>query len=150
LDERQLWLRPAVSMLIASQKLDALQRAIVNAAFKRFVVGGIFTVVTKDCSYKEVAGLGDIRELKGFSPPFLEMRFKPPRHDLRLFGRCIGKDRLILASHGMKDLKGPTNEKPMSIPEHRKRCDDFFQAYQIEQRWVPPNVADSFSKAEFV
>jgi hypothetical protein len=95
---RQLWLRPEVADLLTSQKLDPRQRATVSAALKRFVVGGQLTVVSKDCIHKEVENLGDIRELKGYTPPFLELRFKPPRHDLRLFGRCVGKDRLILTS----------------------------------------------------
>jgi hypothetical protein len=150
LDRRQLWLRPEINELIASDKLDLKQREVVKAALKRFIVGGTFTVVTKDCLHMEVATLGDIRELKGFSPPFLELRFKPPKHDLRFFGRCIGKDRLILTSYGMKSLIGITNEKRLFIREQCNRCDNFFRMYRFEPLWVPSRMPESFSNAEFV
>jgi hypothetical protein len=149
LDHRQLWMRPEMAALVESDKLDPGQREVVRAALKRFVIGGTVTVVTKDCVHKEVASLGDIRELKGYFPPFLELRFKPPKHDLRFFGRCIGKDRLILTSYGMKSLVGKTNERPLSVLEQCKRCDDFLKTYRFERTWVPSTVIESFSKAEF-
>jgi hypothetical protein len=148
LDVRQLWMRPEIAELIGAKKLDPPQREVVRAAFNRFVVGGIMTVVTKECSHKEVENLGDIRELKGYSPPLLELRFKPPKHDLRIFGRCIGKDRLVLASHGMKSLTDPTNARPLSVREQCKRCDDIFKMYGIKEEWVPLTMADSFTIVE--
>jgi hypothetical protein len=96
-----------------------------------------------------VESLGDIRELKGYTPPFLELRFKPPKHDLRLFGRCIGKDRLILTSLGMKSLTERTMRKPLSVKEQHKRCDDFFRMLGLDPGWVPATMIESFSNAEF-
>jgi hypothetical protein len=148
--ERQLWIRPEINLLFASNKLDATQQARAKAALKRFVVGGRFTVVTKDCHHREVANIGDIRELKGIIPPFLELRFKPPKHDLRFFGRCIGKDRLILTSYGMKNLTNHTHERPLSVPEHRKRCDGFFELCGLKQVWVPRTMVESFSEVELI
>jgi hypothetical protein len=87
--------------------------------------------------------------LKGCSPPFVELRFKPPKHDLRFFGRCIGRDRLILTSYGLKDLMNTTHSKPLSVPEQCKRCDDFFRMYRFELVWVPSTMTESFSKSEF-
>jgi hypothetical protein len=150
LDQRQLWVRPEIGELVASDRLDPHQREVVKAALKRFVVGGTLAVVTKDCTHKEVAALGDIRELEGYTPPFVELRFKPPKHDLRFFGRCIGRDRLILTSYGLKSLMKITHEKPLSIPEQCKRCDAFFRIYHFEQVWVPATMTESFSNAEFV
>jgi hypothetical protein len=149
LDQRQLWVRPEVGELVASDRLDSRQRWVVRMALKRFVVGGTLTVVTKDCKHKEVAALGDVRELKGCSPPFVELRFKPPKHDLRFFGRCIGRDRLILTSYGLKSLVNITHEKALSVPEQCKRCDAFFRMYHFELAWVPSTMTESFSKAEF-
>jgi hypothetical protein len=147
--QRQLWLRPEIRELLGSGKLDRMQRLVVQAALRRFVVGGSFTIVTKECTHREVLAIGDIRELKGYSPPFLELRFKPPKYDLRLFGRCIGKDRLILMGYGMKSLTEPTKQKPLSVREQCKRCDDFFKMCRFEQAWIPLRVHDSFSNAEF-
>jgi hypothetical protein len=142
--ERQLWIRPEIDQLLASNKLDVTQQARVKAALKRFVVGGRFTLVTKDCPHREVANIGDIRELKGIFPPFLELRFKPP------FGRCVGKDRLILTSYGMKNLTGNTHERPLSVPEHRKRCDGFFESCGLKQAWIPRTVFESFTEVELI
>src|SRR5258708_4306658 len=101
LDQRSLWLRPEVNDLLNS-KLESEQRERVRAALKRFVIGGPFTVVKVDSPHQEVSKLGDIRELKGPPPPFVELRFKPPKHHLRIFGRFIRIDGLILTSFGMK------------------------------------------------
>ena len=81
---------------------------VVRAALRRFVIGGPFTVVTAACEHREVAMIGDIRELKGDPPPFIELRFKPPKHDLRLFGRFVGNDDLVLTTPGMKSLAEKT------------------------------------------
>jgi hypothetical protein len=113
-DQRVLWLRPEVNDLVNSEQLEAKQRERMKAALKRFLVGGPFTVVTANCPHHEVANLGDIRELKGAPPPFVELRFKPPKHDLRIFGRFIRKDGLMLTSYGMKSLDRKTGENQKS------------------------------------
>jgi hypothetical protein len=105
-ENRRLWLRPEVSSLLVSGKLDPRQVEVVHAALRRFVIGGPYTVVTAACKHREVAMIGDIRELKGELPPFVELRFKPPKDDLRLFGRFVGKDDLVLTTFGLKTLAG--------------------------------------------
>jgi hypothetical protein len=147
---RQLWMRPEIHALVNSGELDPLQRTMVRAALKRFIVGGTWTVVTKECNYSSVANLGDMRELKNSRPPFLEMRFKPPKNDLRFFGRCVGKDRLVLTTHGMKSLEKEARLKPVSVPEELKRCVAIFQACKLDITWVPIAVQASFSNVEFV
>jgi hypothetical protein len=149
-DDRQLWMRPEIYNLLVSGKLHPGQQELARAALKRFVVGRPITVVTKECRHKEVGNLGDFRELKGDPPPFVETRFKPPKHDLRFFGRCIGKDRLVLTSYGMKSLTESTGEKPLSVPDHRKRCDAFLATYRLNSKWVPSMITESFTNAEFL
>jgi hypothetical protein len=149
-DVRQLWLRPKIKQLIDSGNLDSRQAAVVNAALRRFITGGPLNVVTKDCPHREVAAVGDIRELKGPPPPFLELRFKPPRYDLRFFGRCIGQDRLILTSYGMKSLTERTGHSSLKVSEHRARCEEFFRQRGFEHKHVPEEIRISFSNAEFV
>jgi hypothetical protein len=79
-EERRLWLRSAVAHLLNPGQLDVAQMRVVRAALRRFVLGGSFTVVTADCEHhREVDSVGDIRELKGDPPPFVELRFKPPK-----------------------------------------------------------------------
>jgi hypothetical protein len=148
-EERSLWLRPEVSNLVASERLDVHQRNAVEAALRRFVTGGEVNVVKADSPHREVSNLGDIKELKGIVPPFVELRFKPPKHDLRIFGRFIRRDGLILTSFGMKDLRGTTGTKPTSIPDERRRCDDSFQLLKLDLSWVPRLIQDSLSKAKF-
>src|SRR5260370_4533711 len=123
LSQRSLWLRPEVNDLLGANRLGGEQRERVKAALKRFVVGRGFTVVKADSPHREVLRLGDIRELKGPPPPFVELRFKPPKHDLRLFGRFIRKDGLILTGLGMKSREGKTTGmKPLSIHDQIHRC----------------------------
>jgi hypothetical protein len=146
-DQRSLWLRPDVNDLVNSNKLEAAQRDVVRSALRRFVTGGRFNVVRADSPYQEVSSLGDIRELRG--PPFVELRFKPPKHSLRIFGRFIRRDGLILTSFGMKSLAGQTGMKPLSIPNERSRCDSFFKAHNLKMDWVPSPIEDSLSNATF-
>jgi hypothetical protein len=149
-DQRSLWLRPEINDLINSTTLETEQCARVKAALRRFVTGGEFNVVTAESPYhQEVAGLGDMRELKVPAPPFVELRFKPPRHSLRIFGRFIRRDGLVLTSFGMKSLNGATARKPLSIPHERRRCEDFFKGQNLDLKWVPNRIEDSLSNAKF-
>jgi hypothetical protein len=109
LDNRRLWLRPEIAAL--PRKLDQHQAQVVAAALKRFVLGGEFTVVTAESEYHQaVRNIGDIRELKGPPPPFVELRFKPPKHELRLFGRFVGRNDLVLTTYGMKSSNEKTRQ----------------------------------------
>jgi hypothetical protein len=148
LAQRSLWLRPEVSNLVASNRLDVDQREVVKAALKRFVTGGLVTVMKADSRHREVSKLGDIKELQGIAPPFVELRFKPPKHDLRIFGRFIRKDGLILTSFGMKTLQGTTGTQRLSVQDERRRCDDFFKS-RLDLNWVPSLIDDSLSNATF-
>jgi hypothetical protein len=147
LDQRSLWLRPEVNDLL-NFKLEPEQRDRVRAALKRFVIGGPFTVVKANSPHREVSNLGDLRELKGPPPPFVELRFKPPKHHLRMFGRFIRSDGLLLTSFGMKSLTGKTGVRDISIPQERTRCDSFFKANRLELNWVP-SIEVSLSNATF-
>ena len=149
LDQRRLWLRPEVSALCQSAPLDGRQLEMVRAALRRFILGGPFTIVTADCPHQEVKSLGDIRELKTKPPPFVELRFRPPPHDLRLFGRFVAKDSLVLTTHGMKSLSERTGQRRYSIPEERKRCDQAFQAIGLSLDLVPPTIQLSITNASF-
>lgn len=148
-DQRRLWLRAEVDALIRSPQLDQAQREVVHAALRRFIVGGNFTVVTAECKHREVVAIGDIRELKGDPPPFIELRFKPPPHDLRLFGRFVGRDSLILTTHGMKSLSGNTGRKRLSVQDERKRCDDALKSMNLRLEWAPARIQQSITKASF-
>jgi hypothetical protein len=148
-EQRSLWLRPEVNELIDSHKLEASQREVVKAALRRFVIGGPFNVVRADTPHQEVSSLGDMRELKGPPPPFVELRFKPPKYSLRIFGRFIRKDGLILTSFGMKSLVGQTGMKPLSVPSERRRSDEFLKANNLRLDWVPRRIEDSLSNATF-
>jgi hypothetical protein len=150
LEERRLWLRPEVADLLTSGKLDDAQVRVVRAALRRFVLGGRFTVVTAAGGHREVDSVGDIRELKGDPPPFVELRFKPPKHHLRLFGRFVGRDNLVLTTYGLKSLTGKTGKMPPSIPAERSRCDAALKASNLKIGWVVATIEDSISKTEFI
>jgi hypothetical protein len=150
LSMRQLWLRPEIGRFMNSEQIHPQQRAVVNAALRRFVTGGRFIVITKECVHREITPIGDIRELKGLQPPFLELRFKPPRHDLRFFGRCVGRDKLLLTSFGVKSLTDATGERPLLVSEHRNRCRDSFKLCGLNEASVPVQITGSFSNAEYV
>jgi hypothetical protein len=150
LDVRMLWIRPEIRSLLSSAILEAEQREQVKALFKRFVVGRKLNVVTAKCAHREVDKLGDIKELKTKPPPFIEVRFKPPKHDLRIFGRFIGKDKLVLTTHGMKSLEAKTGTKRLSVADERRRCDSCLQALRIDPTQVPNRIEDSLSNATFI
>jgi hypothetical protein len=96
----------------------------------------------KRASWQEV---GDIRELKGSGPPFVELRFKPPPAHLRLFGRFIGTDTLILTTFGVK-----AGTKKVDIRRERKRCEDIFRACGFPEDGIPTTIENSLSNADFV
>ena len=144
LEQRMLWMRPDVQTHI-TKRLTPEQKATVLAALRRFIVGGRFIVVTAQCEHKEVQEVGDIRELKGSGPPFVELRFKPPPSHLRLFGRFIGKDLLFLTTFGVK-----AGNKKLDIGRERKRCEGIFRACNFPNDWVPTRIEDSLSNATFI
>lgn len=147
----RLWLRPELVTLLTSGKLDLRQVEVVRAALRRFVIGGPFTVVTAACEHRGVAMIGDLRELKGDPPPFIEFRFKPPKDDLRLFGRFVGKDDLVLTTAGLKALAGHAGkEKKISVPNERARCTAAFKAAGLDLTCVPADIRSSISKARFL
>ena len=150
LENRRLWQRPEIETLLASGKLDLRQVEVVRAALRRFVIGGPFTVVTAACEHREVAMIGDIRELKGDPPPFIELRFKPPKHDLRLFGRFVGNDDLVLTTPGMKSLAEKTGTQKLSVSNERTRCTTAFRAAGLDLTWVPSDIKSSISNARFL
>ena len=94
--------------------------------------------------------MGDIRELKGNPPPFVELRFKPPKDHLRLFGRFVGKDDLVLTTYGMKSPTDRTGKMNLSIPHERRRCDAAFKAANLKIEWVPARIEDSISNGDFI
>lgn len=147
---RSLWLRPEVrDLFISAGKLETDQRLRVQTTLRRFVIGGDMTVVCADSVHPEVSDVGDIRELKFDPPPFIEMRFKPPKHHLRLFGRFIRRDGLVVTSFGMKSRDGKTGSKPLKVLEERRRCDAFFSTCGFQLSWVPERITDSLSNAKF-
>lgn len=147
---RRLWVRPEIMNLLNSARLDPDQAARVRAMFKRYVLGGEINVVTAQCSHREVNKLGDIRELKTKSPPFVEVRVKPPKHDLRFFGRFVGRDALILSTFGMKSLDQNTGTKTLSVHAELGRSDAIFRTLQIDLAAVPKTIQDSITKAKFM
>jgi hypothetical protein len=149
-EERRLWLRPEIDAVLRSQQLDPRQVQVVRAALRRFVLGANFTVVTADCEYREVEPIGDIRELRGYRPPFIELRFKPPKHDFRVLRRFVGKDSLVLTTYGMKSLTGKTGQKALIVSVERNRCEVAFRAAGLQINWVPPEIKSSVSKARFI
>jgi hypothetical protein len=148
-DQRMLWVRPEIAQMLNSLKIDPDQLARVSATLKRFVVGGPFNVVTAACTNREVSALGDIRELKGEKPPLIEMRFKPPKHHLRIFGRFICADSLVMTTYGMKSLDGKTGAKPLSIPQERDRCDAVFKSLKLDLSLIPARIESCLSNSTF-
>jgi hypothetical protein len=114
------------------------------------VVGGLFNVVLKDSTHPGVANLGDIRELKTNLPPFVEMRFKPPKYHLRLFGRFISRDGLILTTLAMKSPQGAKSGKSLSVSAELKRCDEFFRIQRFDLRWTPASIEASITNAKII
>jgi hypothetical protein len=147
---RRLWLRPNVTSMLSAANLGQDQLDRVRAALRRFVVGGQFNVVSKTCESPGVLNLADIRELKTDLPPFTEMRFKPPKHHLRLFGRFICTDGLILSSAAMKSPQDTKGNKSLSVPAELKRCEDFFRVQGFDASWIPASIEASISNAKII
>jgi hypothetical protein len=145
---RRLWLRPEAETVLRPGVVEQEQLDRVKAAFRRFVLGGLFNVVSKECEYPGALTMADIRELKTVPPPFFEMRFRPPKHDLRVFGRFVCKDGLVLTSKGLKSLTGKTSAKPLRIPDEFKRCSDFFTGLKFRDEWIPQSISESVSNAK--
>jgi hypothetical protein len=122
----------------------------VQAALRRFMIGGPFNVVSKDCENPGALNLADVRELKTDPPPFVEMRFKPPKHHLRLFGRFICEDGLILTSLAMKSPHGTKSGKSLSVPAELKRCDDFFRGQGFDLSRIPATIEASITNAKII
>lgn len=114
------------------------------------MVGGLFNVVSKACENPGALNLEDIRELKTDPPPFVEMRFKPPKHHLRLFGRFICNDGLILTSLAMKSPQGTKSGKSLSVSAELKRCDDFFHGQGFDLSWIPATIEASITNAKII
>jgi hypothetical protein len=147
---RRLWLRPNVISMLSATDLDQDQLDRVRAALRRFVVGGQFNVVSKICENPGALNLADIRELKTDLPPFVEIRFKPPKHHLRLFGRFICTDGLILTSVAMKSPQDTKGNKSLSVPAELKRCEDFFKGQGFDTNWIPASIEASISNAKII
>ena len=149
MDQRRLWLRPEVESLLRPGRLNEDQIEIVRAALKRFIVGGRYMVVTADCPHREVQALGDIRELKGSPPPFIEVRFRPPPYDLRLFGRFVEYDGLVLTTFG---AKAQNQKRAPSLSRSRRtqalRCGFCHRGLQIN--WAASEIRQCLSNASFV
>jgi hypothetical protein len=149
-DVRRLWLRPNVVSQLARESVGEDQFFRVQAALRRFVVGGLFNVVSKVCESSGVPDLADIRELKTSPPPFVEMRFKPPKHQLRLFGRFVCKDGLVLTSLAMKSPQGTKSAKSLSVPAELRRCDEFFRGQGLDLNWIPTTIEASIANANII
>jgi hypothetical protein len=147
---RRLWLRPNVLAALSPEIIGQDQVDRVHAALRRFVVGGLFNIVSNTSPHAGVSNLGDLRELKTDSPPFFEMRFKPPQRDLRLFGSFICQDGLVLTSAGMKSLEEKKVGKPIKIPEELRRCAAFFEAQAFDSRWIPFSIEGSITNANII
>jgi hypothetical protein len=147
---RRLWLRPNVISMLSAARVGQDQLDRVLAALRRFVVGGQFNVVSKTCENPGLQNLADIRELKTDLPPFVEMRFKPPKHHLRIFGRFICADGLILTTMAMKSPKGANGNKSLSVPAELKRCEDFFKGQGFDVKSIPAAIEASISNATII
>jgi hypothetical protein len=77
------------------------------------------------------------------------MRFKPPKDDLRFFGRFIGRDDLVLTGYGLKSLEGSTGRRPLKVREQLARCASIFGTLGFDINWVPLRIQDSLSNASF-
>lgn len=147
---RRLWLRPDANRVLTPGLIDVDQLERVKATLRRFVLGRSFNVVTKECGHRATQNLADIKELKFAPPPFVEMRFKPPKLDLRLFGKFVCLDGLVLTSFGMKSLTEATSAKPLVVPDELKRCNAFFSGRQFDSSVFPPSINVSISNVNLL
>lgn len=116
---RQIYMRPDVAAFVNGRRMHPEQRAVLQAAFDRFVEGGR-VVVIREGSSRSVLPAGDLKELRGGPPPFFEFRFRPPPRQARFFGRFVATDILVLTGCGEKVPGG----KSLDVGQMRKRCDD--------------------------
>ena len=77
------------------------------------------------------------------------MRFRPPPYDLRLFGRFVGHDSLVLTTSGAKARNSKTGARPLSVADELKRCNAAFIAAGLEIDLVPSEIRKSISNASF-
>ena len=145
---RYLWLRAEIRDLLQSDRLEPRQKAAVHAALKRFVLGGGFIVVTPGAT-EPVAGVGDIKVLDHVDRLTVELRFKPPRFHLRLFGRFIDRDALVLTSFGMKAPQGALGERPLVYADHYSRCEAFFSSSTMRIA-CPQEIRNCISNGRFL
>lgn len=145
---RSLWVRTDVRDLIEGDQLDPRQKTAVHAALKRFVVGGLFTVLTPGAT-EPVLGAGDIKVLDHVEHLTVELRFKPPRFHLRLFGRFINRDALVLTSHGMKALGGAGGQPPLNYASHYSRCETLFSSPPMRIA-CPQEIRNCITNARFL
>lgn len=147
---RCIWIAPEPKQIIASDKLGG-QRYIIRAALNRFILGSPpFTVITAAVDQRTVEVDGDMRELKGGGPNFVEFRFRPPKHDVRLFGTFTGADQIVITGIGMKSLSGGTGRRPLSVPEQRQRADALFQRCGLDRNKAPSDIKLCIPDARFV
>ena len=145
---RSVWLRKDVRDFIDGPKFNSRQKGIVHAALKRFVVGGSFTVLTAGCE-EPVAGAGDIKELDHVDRLTVELRFKPPPYQLRLFGRFIEHDALVLTTYGMKGRQGVKGAPTINYGDHYARCQTFFSNPPM-QIACPQEIRKCISNGRFL
>lgn len=148
--ERCIWMAPEPKKIIESGQLGE-QGNVIRAALRRFIVGSpTFTVITAAVEQRAVEVAGDIRELKGDGHNFVEFRFKPPKHDLRLFGTFIAVDQILITGIGMKTHSGGTGRRPLIVPEQRKRMVALLKRCKLEQNYAPSEIRLCIPTARFV
>ena len=102
-EKRRIWMRQNI-ILALNDSTQVERNALVRATLEEFVLGDEFVMITKEAKHRSVdAERPDIKELKFDPPPFVEIRLRPPRRDLRLLGFFIAKDHLILTHLEEKD-----------------------------------------------
>jgi len=103
-EKRWIWMRQDI-LLALKDSTQAERNALVTATLEDFVLGEEFVMITKEAKHRSVdAERPDIKELNFGPPPFVEIRLRPQRRDLRLFGLFIAKDHLLLTHWHEKDV----------------------------------------------
>lgn len=110
-EKRRIWMRRNI-ILALNDSTQVERNALVTATLEEFVLGEEFVMITKEAKHRSVdAERPDIKELNFDPPPFVEIRLRPQRRDLRLFGFFISKDHLILTHWHEKD-RGTVGQIP--------------------------------------